>query len=90
MHATDGIMVSATQNPQKANIGMSARSVDGPTKPTSARKGRKKELEPQAKCPHYTCSLLWDDQDNMLSSTAQYSLTAAFLVCLLKNSQIKL
>jgi hypothetical protein len=33
-------------------------------------------LEPHSKCPHYTCGLLWDDDDDTLSATAQWPLTA--------------
>jgi hypothetical protein len=44
---------------------------------TSARSPRREELEPRAKRPRYTRGLLWDDRDDVLSATAQYSITAA-------------
>jgi hypothetical protein len=47
-----------------------------PTESTSAKRGRKPGLEPPAKRPRYTRGLLWDDEDDVLSATAQYSLTA--------------
>ena len=34
-------------------------------------------LEPRAKRPKYTRGLLWDDADDTMSATAQWSLTAA-------------
>ena len=58
MHVTGGITVSAAQRPLNANIGISARSVEGSTKLMNAKNGRREELEPHAKCPHYTHSLL--------------------------------
>jgi hypothetical protein len=33
-------------------------------------------LEPHAKHPHYTQGLLWDDNDDLLSATFQWSITA--------------
>ena len=47
----------------------------------NARKERREKLEPCAKCPHYTCSLLWDDKDDVLSTTTQYSLTTMPVPC---------
>ena len=34
-------------------------------------------LEPHAKHPKYTRGLLWDDEDETMSATAQWSITAA-------------
>ena len=34
-------------------------------------------LEPHAKHPKYTQGLLWDDKDDTMSATAQWSVTAA-------------
>lgn len=42
----------------------------------SARSLRKEGIEPRAKRPRYTRGLLWDEEDDTLSATAQYSLTA--------------
>jgi hypothetical protein len=41
----------------------------------SARRERKEQLEPCAKRPRYMWGLLWDDEDDILSATVQYSLT---------------
>ena len=46
---------------------------------TELMNARRKELaalEPRAKRPRYTRGLLWDDGDDVLSATAQYSLSA--------------
>jgi hypothetical protein len=47
----------------------------------NARKGRKEELEPQAKHPRYTCGLLWDNKNDVLSASTQYLLTAVPVPC---------
>ena len=44
---------------------------------TTARRTESGVLEPRAKRPRYTRGLLWDNEDDVLSTTAQYSLTAA-------------
>ena len=44
---------------------------------TTARRTELGVLEPRAKRPCYTRGLLWDNEDDVLSMTAQYSLTAA-------------
>jgi hypothetical protein len=75
--ATDGTEVSVARRPQTANIDMFAKNVGGHIRPTSVKSPRREELEPRAKRPRYTRGLLWDDEDEVLSSTAQYSLTAA-------------
>ena len=48
-----------------------ARTTGGPNTNRS-----KEMLEPRAKRPRYTRGLLWDDDDDTLSATAQWSLTA--------------
>jgi hypothetical protein len=55
---------------------MFAKGVKDHIGSTSVRSLGREELEPRAKCPRYTRGLLWDDEDEVLSSTAQYSLTA--------------
>ena len=41
----------------------------------TARRMESGVLEPRAKHPHYTRGLLWDNEDDVQSTTAQYSLT---------------
>jgi hypothetical protein len=43
----------------------------------NAKRKELEVLEPRAKRPRYTQGLLWEDEDDVLSATAQYSLTAA-------------
>ena len=42
----------------------------------SARASKAEALEHRAKRPRYTRGLLWDGEEDLLSATAQYSLTA--------------
>jgi hypothetical protein len=48
----------------------------------NARKEKKEELEPCAKCLCYTHSLLQDNEDEILSATFQYFLTAVPVPCI--------
>jgi hypothetical protein len=45
-------------------------------KSTTAKRREREKLEPRAKRPRFTRGLLWEDEDDILSATAQYSLTA--------------
>lgn len=81
MDVTGEITVFAAQKPQNANIAISTRSVEDLTKLMSARRERRVELEPCAKHPCYTHGLLWDDEDDILSATTKYSLTATPVPC---------
>jgi hypothetical protein len=54
---------------------MSAESVAKTIGKLSANQSRV-ALEPRAKRPRYTRGLLWDNDDDTLSATAQWSLTA--------------
>ena len=74
-HASNGMRENAAEKPRNAGIGTSvnsaARTTGGPNTNRS-----KEMLEPRAKRPRYTRGLLWDDDDDTLSATAQWSLTA--------------
>jgi len=74
--ATGGTMVSVAQRPPSASTGISAKVAEAHIGLTNARMEGKEQLEPRAKRPRYTRGLLWDDEDDVLSATAQYSLTA--------------
>jgi hypothetical protein len=73
--ATDGTMVSVAQRPLSANTGISAKIAGAPIELMSVRKGEKEQLDPCAKHPHYMRGLLLDDEEDMLNTTSQYSLT---------------
>jgi hypothetical protein len=73
--ATNGISESVTRGHRSASIGMYA-SHAGRTTAKANVKPNRPALEPHAKCPCYTYGLLWDDDDDLQSSTAQWSLTA--------------
>jgi len=77
--ATGGTMASVTQKPPSANTGISPKVVRAPIGLMSVRKGEREQLEPCAKRPHYTQGLLWDNEDDVLSATARYYLTAALV-----------
>jgi hypothetical protein len=77
MHVTDGTEESAAQRVQNASISTSAKRAEDLIELTNVKGLRREELEPRAKHPHYTQGLLWDDEDDTLSATAQYSLFAA-------------
>ena len=57
------------------SIGMFAKSAMGNTERENTR-GSRSMPEGQAKCPRYMRGLLWTDNDAIVSSTAQWSLTA--------------
>jgi hypothetical protein len=75
--ATGGTVVSVAQRPLSANTGISAKVAGAHIGLMNVRMGGKEQLEPCAKCPRYAQGLLWDDEDDVLSTTAQYSLTTA-------------
>jgi hypothetical protein len=71
---SSGTLVNATRKHLSADTGISAKSAERTTGRVniSLNKGM---LEPRAKRPCYTRGLLWDDSDDTLSLTAQWSLT---------------
>jgi hypothetical protein len=79
---TGGIEASVNQKPPTASTGTSASAAEGATELKNARSHRSETLEHRAKRPRYTRGLLWDDEEDLLSATAQYSLTAEPLPCI--------
>jgi len=73
--ATSGMPENAASEHQTAITGMSAKSVRRTIRKVNAKR-EKQVLEPHAKRPRYTHRLLRDDNDDILSATAQWSLTA--------------
>jgi hypothetical protein len=74
-HAVDGTQVTADKRPQSASTATYATSAEESIRKRTAP-SLKGVLEPRAKRPRYTRGLLWDEDDDLLSSTAQWSLTA--------------
>ena len=75
-HATNGTLVSAPNMHLSANTSTSARTVERTTELRVAKQSNG-ALEPCAKCSKYTQGLLWDEEDDTLSVTALWSITAA-------------
>jgi hypothetical protein len=55
---------------------MSAKNAEESIGWMNARTSKGEVLEHRAKRPRYTRGLLWDGEEDLLSATAQYSLTA--------------
>ena len=72
---SNGPWVNAPRRPLNADTSMSAESVAKTIRKLSANQSRV-ALEPRAKRPRYTWGLLWDNDDDTHSATAQWSLTA--------------
>jgi hypothetical protein len=72
--ATNGMLGNVTRRRWSASIDMCASPAGGTTRKVNAKPNRP-ALEPRAKCPCYTRGLLCDDDDNLQSLTAQWSLT---------------
>ena len=69
------MQANATSECLSANTDTHARFVGRTTEEVNVRQS-KAVPEPQTRCPHYTQGLLWDDNNGILSSTAQWSLMA--------------
>jgi hypothetical protein len=70
--ATNGMLENATGKRLIENTGTCA-GIAGKTTGKETAKQSKVLLEPCAKRPRYTCGLLWDDDDNVLSPMVSHS-----------------
>jgi hypothetical protein len=74
-HVVDGTQATVDKRLQSASTATYAASAEESIRERTAL-SLKEVLEPRAKHPRYARGLLWDEDDDLLSSTAQWSLTA--------------